>query len=396
MKVVFSRRRQLVFLLGGGLLTGPAGLLQASTQLSGFRMVQQETVKLHFDLDQVATGARLFTLADPERLVIDLPNTTLAGTFGTTHYDEGVVASIRYGLHDGQKLRIVVDLRRSVEPAFRFVPRQGGQRLLVDLGVKGNPALAKSRHRLVESSPLRDVVVAIDAGHGGEDSGAVGQRDTYEKDVTLKIAQQLYRQLAAVPGISPVMIRKDDTYIALRERIKLARQHEADLFVSIHADAFKRLAAKGSSVYALSLDGASSEAAEWLAESENKADALFGDVMLDGLEESLRQTLLDLAQNSTMESSMDLGGEVLAQLKAIGSVHKPRVEQAAFAVLKSPDIPSILIETAFISNLEEERKLNDPQFQEQLAFAIGSGVYRFLLRRAPAGTLLAQQRHRSG
>lgn len=396
MRVDSSRRRQLIRLLGWGILTGPAGLLQASTQLSGFRMVQQETVKLHFDLDQVATGANLFTLSDPERLVIDLPDTVLVRTVSTTHYDEGVVASIRYGMHDGQKLRIVVDLRRSVEPAFRFVPRQGGQRLLIDLGVKGNPALATARHRVVETSPLRDVVVAVDAGHGGKDSGAVGQRDTREKDVTLKIAQRLYSQLEAMPGITPVMIREDDTYMALRERIKLARQHKADLFVSIHADAFKRLAAKGSSVYTLSLDGASSEAAAWLAESENESDALFGDVALDGLEESLRQTLLDLAQNTTMESSMDVGGEVLAQLKTIGSVHKPQVEQAAFAVLKSPDIPSILIETAFISNLEEERKLNNPQFQEQLAVAIADGVYKFLLRRAPAGTLLAQQRHQSG
>jgi N-acetylmuramoyl-L-alanine amidase len=396
MRVVSSRRRQLVCLLGGGILTGRAGLLQASTQLSGFRMVQQETVKLHFDLDRVATGANLFTLSDPDRLVIDLPNTTLISTLSTTHYDEGVVASVRYGMHDGQKLRIVVDLRRSVKPAFRFVPRQGGQRLLIDLGVRGNPALATARHREVEASPLRDVVVAIDAGHGGKDSGAVGQRDTREKDVTLKIAQRLHSQLRTVPGITPVMIRENDTYMALRERIRLARQYKADLFVSIHADAFKRLAAKGSSVYTLSLDGASSEAAAWLAESENESDTLFGDVTLDGLEESLRQTLLDLAQNTTMESSMDVGGEVLAQLKTVGAVHKPQVEQAAFAVLKSPDIPSILIETAFISNLEEERKLNSPQFQEQLAVAIAAGVYQFLIRRAPAGTLLAEQRHQSG
>ena len=261
--------------------------------------------------------------------------------------------------------------------------------------MRADPALATTRHRIVETAPLRDVVVAIDAGHGGKDPGAVGQRATREKDITLAVARRLYRRLSAVRGVTPVMVRDDDTYVALRERMRIARSRRADLFVSIHADAFKRREARGSSVYTLGRKGASSEAAAWLAKAENESAALFGDVTLDGLEASLRQTLLDLAQSSTLEASMDCGAEVLARLKGIGAVHKPHVEQANFAVLKSPDMPSMLIETAFISNLQEEKKLNDPGFQKDLAVAIGDGLSSYLARRAPSGTLLAAQRQQA-
>jgi len=184
--------------------------------------------------------------------------------------------------------------------------------------------------------------------------------------------------------------------VALRERIRLARQRNADLFVSIHADAFKRKAAQGSSVYALSLKGASSEAAQWIAEKENESDALFGDVLLDGMSQDLKQTLLDLAQNSTIEASLEVGGMVLGELKKIGTVHKPQVETANFAVLKSPDIPSVLVETAFISNLQEEKKLNSPRFQEKLAIAIQKGVGEYLALRAPEGTALYNANRRRG
>jgi len=365
-------RRRLIQLLGSGaLLGGHSATVSANTVLSGFRMVQQENVMLHFDLSGSENDASLFTLTNPDRLVVDLPRTRMAESIQAKEFSQGAVKGFRFGVHD--KLRVVIDLNRPTSPSFRFVPRNGGQRLIVDLGVKGNPELADYKARITEQSALRNLVVAIDAGHGGKDPGAIGQRSSREKDITLKIARKLFKELQKQSGITPVMIRNKDTYVALRERIRIARTKHADLFVSIHADAFKRKAAHGSSVYALSLKGASSEAAAWLAQKENEADVLFGGVELDGLSEDLKQTLLDLAQNSTLEASMEVGGDVLSELKKVGAVHKPTVEQANFAVLKSPDIPSVLVETAFISNLQEERKLNTPRFQAQLAIALRKG-----------------------
>ena len=387
-------RRRFVSLMGMGLIVGPAGVARAAA-LVGTRVVHQETVSLHIDIDGPMVEPGLFTLDSPPRLVIDLPATTAARNLSVEEHASGPVSRVRFGQQANGVMRVVVDLRRAVSPSYRLVGRGTGHRLLIDLGVKGDPALASSSHRIIEGQPLRDAIVAIDAGHGGKDPGAIGQRQTREKDITLRVAQRVFKQLSARHGITPVMIRSTDDYIALRERIRLARDRHADLFVSIHADAFKRREARGSSVYALSRDGASSEAAAWLAKSENESAALFGDVALDGLEPTLRETLLDLAQNTTLEASMDVGAEVLEDLKRIGAVHKPRVEQANFAVLKSPDIPSVLVETAFISNLQEEKKLNDPGFQQTLAVAISDGIARFLARRAPDGTLLSAERRQS-
>ncbi len=387
-------RRRFMTLMGAGIMASPMGIAQAAA-LAGARVVHQETVSLHIDIDGQVTDPSLFSLDSPPRLVIDLHGTVASAALSPVEYESGPVARVRYGQQAGGVMRVVVDLRRSVSPSYRIVERGSGQRLLIDLGVRGDPALASASHRIVEGGPLRDAIVAIDAGHGGKDPGAIGQRQTREKDIVLAVARRLYKRLSATRGVTPVMTRDSDHYIALRERIEMARDKHADVFVSVHADAFKRLTAHGSSVYALSRDGASSEAAAWLAKSENESAALFGDVALDGLEPTLRQTLLDLAQNTTLEASMDVGNEVLAKLKQVGAVHKPQVEQANFAVLKSPDIPSILVETAFISNLQEEKKLNDPRFQHQLAEAIGDGVSRFLARRAPDGTLLAAERRRA-
>lgn len=394
--ISLSRRRLVTVLGGSALLLGYSQRLLASTTLDRFRIVQQDNVMLHVDLSHAVSNAKLFTLADPDRLVIDLPNTRLAVTLPQESFAQGVVKAIRYGVHEEHNLRIVVDLRRAITPAFQFINRQGGQRLLVDLGVKGNTALANYQSRVVQTGPLRDVVVAIDAGHGGKDPGAIGQRKTREKDITLSIARRLYKKLKSQQGIAPIMIREKDEYVALAERIRIARKQRVDLFVSIHADAVQRRAASGSSVYALSLKGASSEVAQWLAEKERETEALFGNVELEGLSQDLKHTLIDLAQNSTLEASLDVGTEVLNQLKAIGTVHKHTVEQANFAVLRSPDIPSILIETAFISNLREEKKLNSRRYQEKLATAIHSGIIQYFNRRAPTGTVLASMRQRAG
>lgn len=383
------------------------GSAVAEPKLYGFRIVQQDHVMLHFDLDSSAAEAQLFSLADPHRLVVDLPGTTLATQLPSETFIQGVVRGVRYAQHKEGYLRVVVDLRRAVSPTYQIIPRQDGQRLVIDLGVEGTPAytaLPDAQPRVSGSNTvqangngrLRDTVVAIDAGHGGKDPGAIGPRKTLEKDITLAVAKRLYQRLLAQPGIKPVMVRDDDVYVGLRERMNIARKHGADLFISIHADAVKRSAANGSSVYTLSMDGASSEAAAWLAKSENQSAALFGEVTLGGMDDTLSQTLLNLTQGSTMERSMEAGAVILAELKTVGNVHKPSVEQAAFAVLKSPDIPSVLVETAFISNPEEEKKLRSAKYQEKLARSIERGIVKYLMRRAPEGTFLAAQRRKQG
>ena len=392
----FAARRRLMALMGGSLLVG-GGIVQAATaRLGGFRRVQQDNVMLHLDLEGGVTSARVFELSDPERLVIDLPATVLADSLAGERFPDGVVSGVRYGAQSDGSLRVVVDLRRATSPTHRFVTRGRGQRLVIDLGVRGDLARVGGHRREPDAEPLRDVIVAIDPGHGGRDPGAIGQRQTREKDIVLAVSKRLEARLASMGGVQPVMMRTDDTYVTLGDRIRRAREHRADLFVSVHADAFMRREAKGSSVYALSLDRASSEAAAWLARSENEAAALYGDLALEGLEQGVRRTILDLAQNSTLEASLDVGAAVLGHLGEVGHVHKPQVEQANFAVLTSPDIPSVLVETAFISNREEERKLNDPRYRERLAEAVRRGVFDYLSRRAPAGTRLHAERTRRG
>ena len=394
-----SLPRLLMLLCLGMILFGSSAVLHASVKLNGFRMVQQENVMLHFDLDATNARADMFTLSKPDRLVIDLPDAVLATQMPAESFDEGVVKGIRYAQHGDEYLRIVLDLRGAVDPSYQFVARQGGQRLVVDLGVKSHVQSAPPIFHTTQTpapTQLRDAVVAIDAGHGGRDPGAIGQRKTQEKDITLAVALKLYERLKARPGITPVLIRDSDVYVELRKRMDIAREKGADLFISIHADAINHNDAKGSSVYTLSLDGATSEAAAWLAKSENEAAALYGNVALGELENGLRQVILSLTQSATMEQSMEAGADVLSELERIGTVHKPKVEQAAFAVLKSPDIPSILIETAFISNLQEEKKLKNPDYQNELAKSIENGVVRYLSKRAPAGTILAAERRRQG
>ncbi len=370
-------------------------LASAAASLQGVRVIHQETVQLYLDLDQVPVDTRVFTLANPSRLVIDLAESTISTDLSGHDFPKGAVSRIRHGIQDGQHLRIVADLRGQAEPEWRYLKRQNTSRLIVDLGLPGDPELnqlasqiTQSELKTLLSAPLRDVIVAIDAGHGGKDPGAIGRRKTREKDVNLAIAQLLYRRLDAQPGITPRLIRDKDVFVPLRERLEMTRDMGADIFVSIHADAVPHKRASGSSVYALSLTGASSETAQWLVENEH-SQALFGEVTLDGLSADLKETLLGLAQHSTLEDSIQLGGEVLKQLSAIGKVHKSSVESGNFAVLKAPDIPSILVETAFISNPSEERKLNKRGFQDAVARAIQTGIVRYLTERAPSGTHIA-------
>jgi N-acetylmuramoyl-L-alanine amidase len=241
-------------------------------------------------------------------------------------------------------------------------------------------AVAIARPRLPPT--VRPVIVAIDAGHGGEDPGAKGKHGTYEKDVTLAIARRLKDRIDREPNMRAVLIRDGDYFIPLQQRVAKARQVNADLFVSIHADAFVLPHARGSSVFALSEGGATSAAARWLAKRENEAD-LIGGVNLDVSDPYLKQTLLDLSQTATINDSLKLGRAVLDELGEINTLHKRHVEQAGFAVLKAPDIPSILVETAFISNPDEERKLRSDRYQDQMADAVLSGIRRYLAKNPP-------------
>src|SRR5690606_19968517 len=225
--------------------------------------------------------------------------------------------------------------------------------------------------------------VVIDPGHGGEDPGAIGRRGSYEKNVTLSIAKRLKARIDAQPDMQAVLTRNGDYFVPLYQRVAIARRAKADLFVSIHADAFVKPQANGSSVYVLSERGATSTAARWLAQKENEAD-LIGGVNLTRQEGHLARTLLDLSQTATINDSLKLASSVLSQLGGINRLHKPQVEQAGFAVLRSPDVPSILVETAFISNPDEERRLNDGAYQNKLADAIIDGIREYLDTGAPA------------
>jgi N-acetylmuramoyl-L-alanine amidase len=267
--------------------------------------------------------------------------------------------------------------------------------LVVDL----YPVEATRKPRVAKSTSdigrARDVVVAVDAGHGGEDPGATGSRfRTKEKMVTLEIARRLKRLIDAEPGMRAVLTRTGDYYIGLRKRMALARKHRADLFVSIHADAFRDKRVRGASVYVLSQRGASSEAARWLAEKENASD-LVGGVSLDDKDDVLASVLLDLSQSATQHASLSAAAKVYGELGRVGKTHGRRVQQAGFMVLKSPDIPSMLVETGFISNPGEETNLRDPKYQERMARAIMKGVQRFFEASPPPQTLLAQRQKKA-
>ena len=344
--------------------------------------------RLVFDLDG-PVDHKLFILHSPERVVLDIKNSRLLQDLGRLDLSKSFVRRVRSAMHNGD-LRVVLDMRGKVRPkSFLLKPtQQYGHRLVIDLQEPRSKPTVARRSVPPGGGKARDVVIAIDAGHGGDDPGASGRHGTREKDVVLAIAKRLERLIRAERGMRPVMIRTGDYYVSLRKRMQKAREQKADLFISIHADAFRDGRARGASVWVLSQKGASSEAGRWLAESENGAD-LIGGVSLDDKDELLASVLLDLSQNATIAASLDMGDLMLGELKRITRVHKPRVEQAGFVVLKSPDIPSVLVETGFISNSREERKLRDPRYQQKLAKAMLRGVKHYFASNAPPGTLLA-------
>jgi N-acetylmuramoyl-L-alanine amidase len=354
----------------------------------------------------------LFAVKNPERLVLDLSGVELAPALaeldgkvatGDPYIDKLRVARNRPGV-----VRVVLDLKGEVKPqVFTLKPiGEYGHRLVLDLypvvpldplaaliEAQGKLPAEKPAEKPIEkdggksTAPARPKVtrmatIVIDPGHGGEDPGARGRLGSREKDITLIIAKRLKTLIDAEPEMRAVLTRDADFYVPLQVRVDKARRVKADLFVSVHADAFIKPHARGSSVFALSDRRASSEAARWLAKKENEAD-LIGGVNIDIKDKYLAQTLLDLSQTATIDHSLRLGSAVLGELGQVNTLHKARVEQASFAVLKSPDVPSILVETAFISNPEEEKRLNDDAYQDQLARAILGGIKRYLEKHPP-------------
>ena len=370
-----------------------AAVHAAALHVQGARLwAAPDSTRVVFDISGPVEH-RLFTLKNPNRLVIDLSNAVLDDKLKQTLTRGGVVKQLRSGSRNKKDLRLVLDLKGPVKPrSFVLKPNeQYGHRLVIDLF--GADAAGKSVPKKVKASSkpkqFRDLVIAIDAGHGGEDSGARGRKGTREKDVVLAIARRLAALVEKEPGMKPVLIRDGDYYVGLRKRIEKARKVRADLLISIHADAFRDRRVQGSSVYVISRRGASSEMARWLAARENAAD-LVGGVSLDDKDDLLAEVLLDLAQSATLEVSNQVADNVLAEMQHVGKMHKKRVQRAGFVVLKSPDIPSLLVETAFISNSREEKRLRSSKHQQRVAGAIMNGVRSYFVANPPVGTRLAK------
>lgn len=333
----------------------------------------------------------LAVMHNPERVVVEVTGGRLAKGAHAAPKGSGAVRDVRVTGRNGQ-LRVVLDLTRpSQAKSFLAKPNNRyGYRLVVDLGPAAAAAAADKPIRVVHAPhESRDLVIAIDAGHGGEDPGAIGKNGLREKEVVLAIARELYALVNAEPGMKAVLTRNGDYFLPLRERMRRARAQSADLFVSIHADSIRDPSIDGSSVYILSQRGASDEASRWLAERENASD-LIGGVSLEDKGDVLASVLLDVSQSVSLSASQAAAERVLRQLSQAGEVRKPQVQEARFMVLKSPDIPSMLIETAYISNPQEEMRLRTPAQRAKLAAAIHRGLHDYFYANPPAGTRIAQ------
>jgi len=372
-----------------------------------------DNTRLVFDLSGPVEH-KVFTLSAPDRIVIDVEGGNLPKPFEQLPLQNTPISGLRAAKFDADTLRVVIDLSAPVTPkSFTLPPNQQyGNRLVVDLFDDGADASAGADVPVTTTpgkptapvsptlpalklpplpSSKRDIVIAIDAGHGGEDPGAIGAGKVFEKNVVLQIAKELQRQINAEKGFHAELVRTGDYFIPLRKRTEIARKKGADLFVSIHADAAPRSSAYGASVFALSDRGATSETARWLADSENRSDLIggAGNVSLGDKDQMLAGVLLDLSMTASLSSSLNIGQKVLTNMGRITPLHKRRVEQAGFMVLKSPDIPSILVETGFISNPSEARKLQTASHQQSLARSIHSGVRQFFHENPPPGTFVA-------
>lgn len=337
---------------------------------------------------------KLFELAKPDRIVLDLRASNLGAEFSAPAA-KGLLKGLRAGKQGKADARVVFDLAEGVHPKSFLLPPADkfGYRLVLDLYPSTSKPVAVKSVAEVSVGKGRDVIVAIDAGHGGDDPGATGASGTHEKTITLAVARELKKAIDKTPGMTAVLTRDSDYFIPLEQRYLKAREMKADLFVSIHADAFTSSDARGSSVWVLSPRGATNEAARWLADRENRAD-LVGGISLDDKDDTLAKVLLDLSQGATMGASNAVAEQVLGSLKKLGPTHRNYVERANFVVLRSPDVPSILVETAFITNPTEEARLTNPDHREKLADAILDGVRDYFRASPPPGSLFASNSRR--
>ncbi|EPL10962.1 MULTISPECIES: N-acetylmuramoyl-L-alanine amidase [unclassified Pseudomonas] len=391
------RRQLLNLLLVSPLFALPLGA--HATQIRNARLWRSDDkLRLVFDLSG-PVQYKTFSLTSPDRLIIDLSGAGLSGDFSQLALKNSGITSIRSG-HFGQSdTRIVLDL---VEPmqlnSFVLPPQEGqGHRLVLDLtnATRAPRQLAAEPAPLVapvdKAHPKRDIIVVVDPGHGGKDPGAIGSKGQREKDVVLSIAQLLAKRLKREKGFDVKLVRNDDFFVPLRKRVDIARQHKADMFISVHADAAPRLTASGASVYALSEGGATSATARFMAQRENGADLLGATTLLNLKDKDpmLAGVILDMSMNATIASSLQLGSSVLGSLQSITSLHQKRVEQAGFAVLKSPDVPSILVETGFISNPRDAQRLVTARHQQAVADGLFEGLKRYFQKNPPMNSYMA-------
>ncbi|HEU4617562.1 MAG TPA: N-acetylmuramoyl-L-alanine amidase [Gammaproteobacteria bacterium] len=374
---------------GGWLLAlaGQALIVQAA-EVKGIRVWSgPDSTRIVLDLSAPADH-RLFTLAGPDRIVVDLSDTSLNRPLVLSEA-KGYVSQVRSGSRPGGDLRIVFDLKQAVRPKSFLLPPndQYGNRLVIDLVPDSGDVVVK-RAPAAETSRGRNLVVVIDPGHGGDDPGASGRHGVLEKDVVLAIARRLTDELKRQPGIDPVLTRDGDYFVELDRRRKIAHEAQADLFVSIHADSYRDPGARGATVYVLSEKGASDEVARRLAERENASD-LIGGVSLADKDPILRQVLLDLSQTAAMSASTAVGEHLIERLGSVTPMRRTQVQRARFVVLRQPDIPSILVETAYISNPKQEAQLHDSAYQAQLARALYAGILDYFQANPPPGSYLA-------
>lgn len=384
-------RKRKVPLLGALVLCAWSVFAQA-LEVQDVRMWRApDHTRIVFDLS-APVDHKLLVLPNPDRIVLDLGNTRLSGSLPQLNLEGTPVTRMRSAVREGSDLRIVFDMSATTQPRSFILKAnaQRGDRLVLDLYDQegGRTTREPSVKKSLDGASRRDIIIAIDAGHGGEDPGASGPGKLREKHVVLSIAKEVYALFEKDAGFRPELIRTGDYYVGLNKRRLIAHEKQADLLVSIHADAFKSPKAKGTSVYALSQRGASSTFAKFLAKRENAAD-LVGGVSLNDKDDLLAQVLYDMSMSHTLDASLGLGSRVLSNMDQISRLHRKQVEQAAFVVLKSPDIPSILVETGFISNPEEARKLATRDYRRKMARAIHGGIKSWFVEHPPSDTLLA-------
>ena len=395
MKVSKVIRQVLVLLLGS------SGIGLQAAEVVDLRMWRApDHTRLVLDLSD-AVEYSSFLLEDPHRFVVDIKSSFTDLSFNGLDFSGSPISGIRSGVRNGESLRIVLDLTSAVEPeTFSLAPNsEFGERLVLDLYDKTGSQQSQSANlpeNRTGSEARRDIVVAISAGHGGEDPGSIGYDGRIkEKNVTLAISQALYERLEKLPGYKPVMIREGDYYVELKRRPEIARRNRADLFVAIHADWYRNSRARGVTVYALSGDRADRENSARVAEKENSADLLGGvggDLALRELDDDVALTLVSLQMAWSMEQSLMAGTSILDSLAGVTRIRKTKVQQASLQVLNSPDIPSILIETGYLTNPEEAQRLSNRNFQERMALAIADGVANYFYEAPPDGTLVAWQK----